>query len=277
MQTAECRSAVDRLLLYLEDPDQHRADLDTAISHLRDCPDCQSRLGHLAQALNIEEEDQLTCQVCEELLPEYLRAETVEEAGEARWHYVTLHLKTCPSCSEAYATLLDLTELAFEEETEEPSYHPAPDLSFLPKKEPPPIPWHLDELGHLIVEFSADLLRALQPPAYQPAYAPVRTKSDPSRRTLCQLSLKEAVEDLELTIVAEETREDPAYCTVMVEVDIPSRGGWPNLADTEVTIKRDNNEIETQLTDAFGKAIFEGVVTDELGQLVVEINPGGPH
>jgi hypothetical protein len=273
MQTSECRTAVDKLLLYLEDPGGHRADVDTAISHMKDCPHCQNRLGHLVQALSIEEEDRLTCRVCEELLPEYLQAEMVEEAGEARWRHVTLHLKTCPSCSEAYATLSDLMELGFGEEGEEPPYYPVPDLSFLPKKEPPPILWHLDELGRLIIEFSADLLRALQPPAYQPAYAPVRAKSDQSRKTLCQISLKEAVEDLEVTITAEEAREDTVYCTVMVEVDIPSRGGWPNLADTEVTIKRSESEPETYLTDAFGKAVFTGIATDELAHLIFEINP----
>ncbi len=91
---------------------------------------------------------------------------------------------------------------------------------------------------------------------------------------MCQLSLKEAVEDLEVTITAEEAREDMAYCTVMVEVDIPSRGGWPNLADTEVTIKRGESEPETALTDAFGKAVFTGIATTELAHLVFEINPG---
>ena len=60
---------------------------------------------------------------------------------------------------------------------------------------------------------------------------------------------------------------------VIVEVSIPSRGGWPNLADTNVTLKRDDLELETQLTDAFGKAVFEGICTDDLAHLVFEIKP----
>jgi hypothetical protein len=159
----------------------------------------------------------------------------------------------------------------------EPPRYPVPELSFLRQdRSPQPIhiPWRLDELaGRLIIEFSAELLRVLQSPAYQPADATVGLKSKKSSRTLCQLSLKEAVKDLEVTITAEETRDDPSRCTVIVEVNIPSRGGWPNFADTEVVLKRDEQELETQLTDAFGEAVFEGIATDDLAHLVFEITP----
>jgi hypothetical protein len=90
---------------------------------------------------------------------------------------------------------------------------------------------------------------------------------------LCRLSLKEAVEDLEVTITAEEMQADPTRCTVIVKVNVPSRGGWPNLAGTEVMLKRGQLELDTQTSDAYGEVVFEGIATDDLAHLVFEIAP----
>lgn len=278
MQTTDCRLAIEQLLAYWENPDRHRAQADAAISHISKCPHCEGRIGYLVRALTTDEEDSLTCQECQDLLPDYLGAEVEGQTHKARWRPVAFHLETCPHCSAEYATLSDLLELAHGGRGEEPPDYPAPDLSFLRQEEdrlpqPTGIPWRLDELGRLIIEFSAELLRTLQPPAYQPAYATARLKSDKSSKTLCQLFLKEAVKDLEITITAEELRDDPACCTVIVEANIPSRGGWPNLAGTEVTLKRDERKLDAQLTDAFGKAVFERIATDDLAHLAFEIEP----
>jgi len=231
-------------------------------------------MGLLARALSGDEEDQLTCQECEARLPDFLLAEETGAAGEPGWRSIALHLETCPHCSGVYGTLLDLTALAFGERGVEPPSYPAPDLSFLAAETSEPGFWRLDELGHLVIEFSADLLRTLPPPPSPSAYATVRTKSGQSRGTSFQLSLKGEVDDLNVTITTEKSRKNEAYCNLIVEVDIPSRGGWPNLADTEVTIKRGESEPETNLTDAFGKAVFTGIATDELALLIFEINPG---
>jgi hypothetical protein len=83
------------------------------------------------------------------------------------------------------------------------------------------------------------------------------------------------IDDLQATITVEDMRADPAYCTVTVEADIPSRGGWPNLAGTEVMLKRGELELDTQRTDAHGEVVFEGIATDDLAHLVVEITPPG--
>lgn len=276
MHTIDCREAIEQLLASWENPDQYRAEADAAMKHIKKCPHCESRVGHLIRALATDEEDSLTCQECEDLLPDYLQAEAEGQAHVPRWRAVALHLETCPHCAAAYATLTDLVALAYGERGVEPPRYPVPELAFLRQKkdrhsQPVSIAWRLDELGRLIVELSAELLHALQLPAYQPAYATARLKSE--KKTLFQLALKEAVKDLEVTITAEETRDDPTRCTVSVQVHIPSRGGWPNLADTEVTIKRDEQELETQRTDAFGEAVFEGIATDDLAHLVFEIAP----
>ena len=278
MQTRDCRAALGHLVAYLEDSESHRAELVSAFSHIQGCPHCESRIGHLVRALAMDKEDRLTCQECEDLLPEYLQAEIDGQAEEEQWGLVAYHLQTCPRCSEAYATLSDLLELAYGERGEEPPCYPTPDLSFLGgsgsiPSQPVSVHWHLDEWGRLIIEFSAELLRTLRLPPLQPALAMTRSESSESQRTRWQFSLEGAVEDLEVIITAQESRGDPAHCQVIAQVDIPSQGGWPNLADTEVTLKRDDEQLDTQVTDAFGKAVFEGIAAVDLAHLVFEITP----
>ena len=273
MQPTDCRAAIEHLLAYWENPDLHRAEVEAAFSHIGKCAHCKRRMRYLMRALAADEEDLMTCQECQDLLPEYLQAEAEGRADDAQWHLVAFHLETCPHCSAECATLSELLELAHRERGEEPPRYPVPDLSFLRRaKDGPPqplsIPWRLDELGHLIIEFSAEVLRAFQ----MPAYAVSGLKSKPPK-ALCQISLKEAVEDTEITITVEEMRADPVRCTVAVGVDIPSRGGWPNLAGTEVTLKRGELELNTQTTDAHGEAVFEGIATDDLPHLVFEVAP----
>lgn len=279
MHTASCRTAVERLLSYLEDPDLHQAEIDLAIDHIRECSHCKRKIGYLVRVLTIEEEDALTCGECQALLPDYLQAKTDQQAHQALWRPIALHLETCPYCSAEYATLSSLAALAYGEQGAEPPYDPVPDLSFLRKKkggvlQPIKVPWHLDELGHLVIRFSTDLVQALQLQTDQMVRATAGLKSDKSSRILFQTSLEEAVEDLEVIITAEERQDDPTRCTVIVEANILSRGGWPNLAGTEVKLKRDEFELETQVTDAFGQTVFEGVPTADLARLIVEIAPG---
>lgn len=279
MQTAECRLAIEHLLVYMENPGMHHAEAETAIGHISTCPHCAYRVEHLIRALAMDEEDRLTCQACQGLLPDYFEAERLGQAHTERWRPVILHLEICPHCAAAYAALHDIAALAEGQRGAEPPHYPTPDLSFL-RAAAVQVPWRLDELGRLVVELSAELVRALRSPSFQPALAGL--KSDTSRRVICQVSLKpalggegEALEDLEMTITAEEKRGDPAYCTVIVQVHIPSRGGWPNLGSTRVTLKRGEQELETQQTDAFGKAVFEGILTADLEHLAFEISPAG--
>lgn len=87
------------------------------------------------------------------------------------------------------------------------------------------------------------------------------------------LILSEAGDDLEVVISAEAMRGQPEQVLLIVEVRIPSRGGWPNLGGSSVVLHRGERSVETQLTDAFGKAIFSGISYEELDQLNFEINP----
>ena len=127
-------------------------------------------------------------------------------------------------------------------------------------------PWRLDTLGRLVIQFSVDLLRSLQPPALQLSYL----KGDAPASL--SYALTDQIDDLIVRISVEPSRRDPQRTSVEVEVDIPSRGGWPNLAGSAVTLRRGAEQLlEEQETDAFGKASFEDVSAEELPLLVFEI------
>jgi hypothetical protein len=276
MQTAACSIALEQVSAYLENRDLHHAELQAALSHIRACPNCAQRVGRLIRALTTEEADQLGCQECQDRLPAYLVAETNQQPDAAQWHPIALHLQTCPHCSAAYATLAHLTELAEGRRGVEPAHYPIPRLPFLQDKQTRPpqpvrIPWRWDEAGRLVIAFSAELVQALQSSTQQPGYATTRRKASRSPEIIYQFLLTDAVEDLELTMTAEPARDNPVQCVVIVEVLIPSRGGWPHLAGTEVTLKRNDQKLETQMTDTYGKAVFAGIAVEALPQLVCEI------
>ncbi len=277
MQTAGCRTVIEGLLTYLKDPNRDPTVLDAIVHHVSTCPRCERKMEQFLRALAMDEEDLLTCQACQALLPEYLQAETRGQAEEARWHPVAVHLETCPYCSAEYVALLEMLDLAYGEGEREPPHYPEPKLPFLQAeltKEPPESgrAWYQDALGRLIIEFSAELLRALRTSAYQPAHA-AGLKSNRAPNILWQFSLKEAVEDMEVTVTAEADRGDSAFCTLAVEVNIPSKGGWPYLAGTTVALKRGKTVLGVRQTDAFGLVLFERVLKDDLAHLALEITP----
>ena len=96
----------------------------------------------------------------------------------------------------------------------------------------PPKPWRLDTLGRLVIQFSADLLRSLAAPDFAASYL----KGDVPASL--NYALTGQLDDLNVRINVEPSRRDPQQTSVEVEVDIPSRGGWPNLAGNTVLCAR---------------------------------------
>ena len=215
------------------------------------------------------------CRACQDLLSAYVDAELNGSDAASAFPTVHEHLAGCTTCGPIYAELKALLALEQSEELVMPPVAATFDFSYLPQpatmpeSEPQPSgqPWRLDALGRLIIQFSADLLRTLQGPALQPSYL----KGDASRPLT--YALTGALDDLDVRINAEPARNDPSGYDVEVEVDLPSRGGWPNLAGSVVTLFVDEGEFDRQETDAFGKTLFEGVPADALPGVAIVVEP----
>ena len=207
------------------------------------------------------------CAPCQEQLAAYVDAELAGQPAGARFPTVAPHLGQCSACRQAYQELKALLALERSGELAAPPVAPSFDFGYLPARTAQPAaapavrPWRLDELGRLVIQWTADLLASLQGPALQPAMlksgAPAGVRYE----------LAGAVDDLAVRIEAEPQRGDPQRWTVEVEVDIPSRGGWPHLAGSIVTLRRGDETLGQQETDPFGKAVFENVSTAALPQL----------
>lgn len=211
------------------------------------------------------------CAPCQEQLAAYVDAELAGQPASARFPAVAAHIDRCAACQQAHHELQALLRLDRSGELAAPPVLPSFDFSYLPplpaRPAAPPAarPWLLDELGRLVIRWTADLLASLQGPAIQPTLL----KSGASAGLRYELT--DAVDDLAVRIEAEPQRSNPQRWTVEVEVDIPSRGGWPHLAGNVVTLRRGAELIDKQETDSFGKALFDGVPAADLPQLVFEI------
>ena len=135
MQPMNCTTAAGRLLAHSQNQTGRDAGLDEAIAHASQCPHCKGRLGYLVRALRSNVEDALTCQQCQDQLPDYVQAQETGRTDESQWQPVALHLQTCPHCAATRTELVELTQFAYGEQGEEPPFIPTPDLSFLPHRQ----------------------------------------------------------------------------------------------------------------------------------------------
>jgi hypothetical protein len=221
-------------------------------------------------------EDRLTCDQAGDQLPEYLAALEVGQGKSPAWDHMHLHLAACTHCARIFADLRDLLSLV--DNGPVPPYYPT-------LREPTrpamaggsgkgaladgqvyarlfPI-WRLDELGRLVI----DLLGALAPPAHAAGL-----KMPGGAAVLGELTVDDAAPDLHLRVALLGIPEDRRR-SLMVTVEIPSRGGWPNLGGSEVRLLRSGNLINTQRTDAFGAVIFTGLTVEEVAHLAVAVLP----
>jgi hypothetical protein len=187
--------------------------------------------------------------------------------GEAEQSRLRAHLTLCPHCQTEFDRFVEFLaqEASPSPVVEEVSWNQEQDFK-----------WRLGKAGQVIIHFISETLpqkfsNLLQP--LQPAYATAMRGAEQSARVLGHLSLVGAGQDLEVTITAEPKRDDSTACTLIVEVNIPSRGGWPHLANTEVMLKRNDTTLAARVTDAFGKAIFEEIALDELPLFAFELTP----
>jgi hypothetical protein len=207
------------------------------------------------------------CATCQADLAAYIDAELDGQPAADLFPMVAAHLPACANCQQVYGELQSLLTAEWRGRFELPPVPAAFDFAYLPAENQAVTraAWRLDKLGRLVIQLTADLLRSRQGPTWQPGYL----KS--GRAPVLDYRLAGEVDDLNVHITAEPAPRDPQRLTVAVAVDIPSRGGWPNLAGSLVTLRRGDEVVEEQETDAFGKAVFEGVPVQDLPDLVFEI------
>jgi hypothetical protein len=235
------------------------------IQHLAGCPRCQDAARTLVDALRVGADDPLNCEDAAHLLPEYTLA---ADPDSQKWEALRLHLAVCPHCAADY---LGLRALEQDEQDAPPVALPAgrPRLDFLPHLRSQPQPWRIDELGRLVVALSRAMLDALTPVI--PTALAVKTASHaPTGR---RLDVGGGSGALGATLTIEGLADDPKQCALVVEVRVPGRAGWPNLAGSEVRAVTKEGQEFVRVTDAFGKATIAPLPRDELADLTLTIVP----
>jgi hypothetical protein len=214
------------------------------------------------RAIKIEDKDRLTCQQCQNDLPEYLLAHITQDP--VRWRDVELHLTICPICSEEYDDLRELREAADGRLGSDPQRWPSPNMSFLrPPPVAPPPPNLLSEISRVVIE----IRRALQLPQSQ------NLAPEGRRSGIRRLEIEDSGEDLAVKVDIQQMPNDPTQCIISVDAQIPSRGGWPNLGGTQVTLKRHAQELKIAETNPFGEVVFEGIDVEDLPNLAIVVKP----
>lgn len=216
--------------------------------------------------------DVMSMDASHDLLYAYIDAELDGEDVSVKFPQIYKELQNCSTLKEEYHMLRDLLVAERDEQLEQPPFPALFDFSYLPQNNSiePSQPWHWMELGKLVVQFSNELLESLQPPA---SLAAVKSGGEEGGEALFQYTLQGQVEDVDVEIVARTSRSDPNLCNISVFIDIPSRNGWPNLSGSRVLMRRSDESVETQVTDAFGKVLFTDVHESELPSLTFEIVP----
>ncbi|MFN8499540.1 MAG: hypothetical protein U0641_16945 [Anaerolineae bacterium] len=189
-----------------------------------------------------------------------------------QWALAEAHLAACPRCHEAADKLADaiLALSAIEDLESAWGMARAARAAKEASAATPSRPFRWDALGRFIIQFSADLLASLQPTTPKLSYG---LKSPTGQKVLYTYQLTQDNDDLDVAIGVEESRDDPTRCTVIVSVQIPSLGGWPNLAGTGVTVRRGDEGVAEGLTDAYGDAVFARIPVADLPDLSFEITP----
>ena len=245
-----------------------------------------SMQNRVQEVLGVPELTQLADgQINVEDLLVYIETERAGRAAAQLHPQVQSALASSAACRQAYEALKAFLQWEASAVLETPPRPLQLDLSYLPVATPAPVvvqpatvlaqlSWYWAQLGYLVVELSSEILGPLQSLQPQPTYSFARAAQ--GEANAYHFTLENQLADLNFRLTIE--REQPAgdQCQVIVEAEIPSRGGWPNLADTIVNLKQADTVVQSRLTDAFGRAVFPAVALSQLPALQVEVIPGLP-
>jgi len=187
------------------------------------------------------------------LLSAYIEAALDGKDAAALFPTVHTAIATYPAFAEEHQILYELLDAERRGELKEPPFMPVFDFSYLNlpaiEKEPNLVqteakPWHLNSIGNLI-----------------------------TWHTWLEYTLPIQTDDLEVAISAKHRGQESEYCNIVVNVNIPSRGGWPFLAESQIQLSGKEVQNEWRETDAFGEAVFELIKKTDVPHLVIEVNP----
>lgn len=225
-----------RVLIDLDDEQAVEAGIRAAL-YRQDCPDAVV-LGEYAMGLLAE-----------------------PDSGQIKAHLT--HCRFCRDELQRMDEFISEPELSSRPGEESRHWLPAAGLEYI------------KEAGTVVIRLMesavSQAVANLQPPL--PRLALGGARRGRSSATLLEASSKEALDDFETLIFIETDWQDPDHCSITVQVDIPSLGGWPHLGDTAVSLKKDETLLSTKTTNAFGRVIFQGIATSELTRLSFEITP----
>lgn len=204
------------------------------------------------------------CQRCRAALDTYVSAQLAGEPVTTLFPETAVHLDQCLDCAQAYGLVYEMQWAEINQQWQEPSRIPAPDLSFLESGaettavSPAAIlRQHMQTtVGRLQIRLSAALLPLYQP---LPQAATLRLAED-NRYGAILFSLTPAHEpelNLSFTLMAYRDRLDPDLCLVEVIVEPPGVT-WPDLGGRPVRLQYDETAI-FQETDDWGTAVFPDV------------------
>lgn len=189
----------------------------------------------------------------------YVEAQAAGEPYQAQFPDVAALLDSSVEVASVYARLSELHLAEAQGKLDVPRV-PSADLSFL---QPKASVWDaVRQIGRTYhLQLTQALTDLLAPPPTL-AFAP---RSDDEMGTIL-LQLAER-EDAPFTFTLYQNG------TLEVEV-VPAGRAWPDLAGSRVTIEVGERR-ETQLTDAWGLVMFEGLGLVEVGKLAILVEPIG--
>lgn len=218
-----------------------------------------------------------------EALLVYIEAELAGRDAACAYPQTALALSRSAVWQQEYASLKPFLVWEAQGPLAQPPRPPRFDFSYLPAPAPvststppllPDLSWYWAQLGYLVVDLSDAVMRALQPAQPQPAQS--FTRAAQGAKNVYHFTLENQLADLNFRLTIEREQPVGDQCQVIVDAEIPSRGGWPNLADTIVNLKESDTVVQSRLTDAFGRAVFPAVAVSQLPTLQVEVIPGLP-
>lgn len=228
----------------------------------------------------LKDDDDIVDPSCRNLLHAYIDAELANEDAASRYPEVAACLAASAQFREEYEIVKTLLAQEADNEWIQPPITADFDFTYLKTARPPrpqyTLSWVLNRIGNLVIELSTKL-------ADRPYMAPLSPEQEPQlivsgafrseQQQLTHFLLKGAIDDLEVEIMAEEQEGDATQCQLIVGVNIPSKGGFPNLAHTKIIMRQEEADPVVQQTDAFGKTVFRQVAITALGHLTFEIIP----